>query len=75
MGETAKCFRGGVDRNVGCRAEQASRRNRSSADFMVNCRSDLVGCKYSIDWRLRGFPIIVVQDAPQPLTAANDIFA
>jgi hypothetical protein len=32
-------------------------------------------CKNSIDRKLRRFPIIVVQDASQPLTAANDAFA
>ena len=32
-------------------------------------------CKYPIGGKLRGIPIIVVQDAPQPLTAANDAFA
>jgi hypothetical protein len=33
--------------------------------------TSLVVCKSSIDHKLRGLPIIVVQDAPQPLTAAH----
>jgi len=31
-------------------------------------------CKNSIDRKLRGLSIIVVQDAPQTLTATNDAF-
>ena len=38
-------------------------------------RFDVVVCKNSIEHKLRGLPVIVIQDASQPLAATNDAFA